>query len=324
MIISGAELSHTRPARAHRNKVLAHAATRLAVCEGLARTGEVSGLCRAFLKTEERRLKIALRLGASGCQTAAARGFVLDLVADAAFRAGLLDGEGGEPAGAGVATCAMVAVGGYGRAELAPFSDLDLLFLHTGRRTQPARQLVERVLRLLWDAGLTVGHSFRSVPESVAAARTDPHFQTSLLSTRLLAGNGALLDALRAALERERRKHADYFLAALRYEREERYAKFGASVCLQEPNVKESAGGLRDMHAALWTAHVKAGCRTLEELRERGLVSEAEEKCAARAYDFLWRVRHAAHYLTNRKTDRLALDLQPALAQRSEEHTSEL
>jgi [protein-PII] uridylyltransferase len=313
MLTSEAEFARARTARTHRKKVLAHAAARLGACEGLARAGEAAGIFRAFLKTEERRLKIALRLGASGCQAAAARSFVLDLVADAAFRAAVLDGEGGA-AGACVDACAMVAVGGYGRAELAPFSDLDLLFLHTGRRTQAARQLVERVLRLLWDAGLTVGHSFRSVAESATAARTDPHFQTSLLSTRLLAGNGALLDALSAALERERRKHADYFLSALRYEREERYAKFGASVCLQEPNVKESAGGLRDMHAALWAAQVKTGCRTLEGLRECGLVSEAEEKCAARAYDFLWRVRHAAHHLTNRKTDRLALDLQPALA----------
>jgi [protein-PII] uridylyltransferase len=314
MLLSEAEFSHTRPARAHRNKVLAHAAARLAACERLSHAADVSGLFRAFLKTEERRLKIALRLGASGRQTAASRSFVLDLVADAAFRAGLLDGEGGS-AGACVEACAMVAVGGYGRAELAPFSDLDILFLHAGRRTTQARRLVERVLRLLWDAGLTIGHSFRTVAESASAARTDPHFQTSLLSTRLLAGNGALLDSLRGALERERRKHAGHFLAALRYEREQRYAKFGASVCLQEPNVKESAGGLRDMHAALWTAQVKTGCRTLEELRERGLVSEAEEKRAARAYDFLWRVRHAAHSLTGRKTDRLALDLQPALAE---------
>jgi len=314
-VISEAEFSHTRPARTHRNKVLAHAATRLAACERLSHASEISELFRAFLKTEERRLKIALRLGASGCQTAAARSFVLDLVADAAFRAGMLGGEGGQSAGVAVEACAMVAVGGYGRAELAPFSDLDILFLHAGRRTAQARQLVERVLRLLWDAGLTIGHSFRTVAESVSASRTDPHFQTSLLSTRLLAGNGALLDSLHAALERERRKHADYFLTALRYERDERYAKFGASVCLQEPNVKESAGGLRDMHAALWTAHVKAGCRTLEELRALGLINEAEQKSAGRAYDFLWRVRHAAHILTGRKTDRLALDLQPALAQ---------
>ncbi len=257
---------------------------------------------------------MAFRLGASGCETAAARSFVLDLVAGRAFQMATQADEGGVFVGAAVDSCAMVAVGGYGRAELAPSSDLDLLFLHTGRRATQMRQLVERVLRLLWDAGLTIGHSFRTVSECTSAARTDPHLQTSLTEMRLLAGNGALLDLLRAALERERRKRADDFVTALMRERAARYAKFGASVCLQEPNVKESAGGLRDLHTALWVSHVRTGRGTLEELCARGLVSKDEQRSAERAYDFLWRVRHAAHLLTGRKTDRIALDLQPALA----------
>jgi [protein-PII] uridylyltransferase len=303
-----------RPARTYRHKVLAHAAERLAAGGPLPHTSEISEQFRAFLKVEDRRLKMALGLGASGTETAAARSFVLDLVAERAFQTATLHGEGGVFVGAAVDSCAMVAVGGYGRAELAPHSDLDILFLHTGRRSTQMRQLVERVLRLLWDAGLTVGHSFRTVSECTSAARTDPHLQTSLLSTRLLAGNGALLDLLRASLERERRKRADDFAAALLSERAARYVKFGASVCLQEPNVKESAGGLRDLHTAVWLGHVRTGSATLAELRARGLVSEAEQRTAARAYDFLWRVRHAAHLLTGRKTDRLSLDLQPALA----------
>jgi [protein-PII] uridylyltransferase len=299
----------------HRGKVLAHAASRFAACERLSSGAALAGLFRAFLKVEERRLRIGLRLGASGCHTAAARSFVLDLVADAAWRAVTQWDAGVESPGAGIGGCAMVAVGGYGRGELAPYSDLDILFLHSGRRTAHARRLAEGVLCLLWDTGLTVGHSFRTVAESVSAAHTDPHFMTSLLGTRLLAGNRALLDALHTAVERERRKYTGEYLAALRYGRDERHAKFGASVCLQEPNVKESAGGLRDLQTALWAAQIKAGCRTLAELHEGGGISEAEHRVAARAYDFLWRVRHAAHLLTGRKTDRLALDLQPALAE---------
>jgi [protein-PII] uridylyltransferase len=311
MLISEAEIPRARAARTHRDKVLAHAATRLDECEEMSDGAELSALFRAFLKVEERRLRIGLRLGASGCQTAAARSFVLDLVCDAAFRA--VTRRDAELNGAGV--CALVAVGGYGRAELAPYSDLDILFLHTGRRAAHARALAEGVLRLLWDAGLTVGHSFRTVAEAASAAREDPHLMTSLLSTRPLAGGRALLDSLRAALERERRKHADEFLAAITYAREERYAKNGASVCLQEPNVKESAGGLRDLHTALWAAQVRTGCRTLEDLCASEVITKVERRSAERAYDFLWRVRHAAHLLSGRKTDRLALDLQPALAE---------
>ncbi|HWW77214.1 MAG TPA: [protein-PII] uridylyltransferase, partial [Pyrinomonadaceae bacterium] len=311
MAISEAEFSH---ARAHRGKVLAHAATRLAACERLSNADELARLFRTFLKVEERRLAIGLRLGVSGMRTAAGRSFVLDLVADAAFRAVTRWDGGVESPGAAVGVCAMVAVGGYGRGELAPFSDLDILFLHTGRRAAHARGLAEGVLRLLWDAGLTVGHSFRTVAEASKAVRTDPHFMTSLLSTRLLAGNRALLDSLSTGMERERRKHADEYLAALRYSLDERRAKFGASVCLQEPNVKEGAGGLRDLQTALWAAQLKTHGRTLEELSACDLISEAERATVQRAYDFLWRVRHAAHQLSGRKADRLALDLQPALA----------
>ncbi|MFL6257160.1 MAG: [protein-PII] uridylyltransferase [Pyrinomonadaceae bacterium] len=311
MVISEAEFSHTRT---HRGKVLAHAATRLAVPERLTSGAEIAELFRAFLKVEERRLKLGLRRGATGYQTAAARSFVLDLVADAAFRTGTQAGGDAESPAAGVDGYAMVAVGGYGRGELAPFSDLDLLFLYSGRRTAQARGLVEGVLRLLWDAGLTIGHSFRTVAETTSAAREDPHLMTSLLTTRLLAGNRGLLDSLRVTLERERRKHAGEYLAAINYERDERYAKFGASVCLQEPNVKESAGGLRDLHTALWAVQVKTGHRTLDELCARDIISKTEQLSAERAYNFLWHVRHMAHTLTGRKTDRLALDLQPTLA----------
>lgn len=300
--------------RAYQDKVMAHAATRLLRNKPLSEPFDISGLLRTFLKVEDQRLKTALRFGAGGSQTAAARSFVLDLVVEGAYcEATRLSEIGGHPAGA-ENDCAVVALGGYGRAELAPSSDLDILFLHSGHRTAHVRQLVEQVLRLLWDARLTIGHSFRTVTECVVAARRDPHLQTALVHLRLLAGNGALYNSLLTSLEKERRKRGDALLNAIRIEREMRHAKFGSSVCLQEPNVKEGAGGLRDLQTALWTAYARYGCRTLEELRGRGIISESERKEVARAYDFLWRVRYMLHLLTRRKTERLALDVQPALA----------
>jgi [protein-PII] uridylyltransferase len=276
---------------------------------------DISRLFRTFLKIEDRRLKMALRMGTTGYEAATARSFLLDVVVKRAyFEATRLCEEGGTFTEAKNG-CVMVALGGYGRGELAPYSDLDLLFLHTGHRATQVRQFVEQLLRLLWDCGLTIGHSLQTVRECTASARTDPHLHTALTSTRLLAGDHQLYDSLQDGLERYRRKKADALLAAIQREHAARYAKFGADVCLQEPNVKEGAGGIRDMHTALWAAHARYGCRTLEDLRARDLISEDEREGVARAYDFLWRVRYSAHLLTRRKTERLALDLQPLLAQ---------
>lgn len=301
---------------AHREKVLSHAATRLSGLDHLTDPEEIAAAFRNFLKIEDGRLRMAHRFGAEGRWTAEARSFVIDRVVERAFRAAAWPGEGGEFLGRAKNGCAVVALGGYGRNELAPFSDIDLLFLHTGRRAAQMRQLIERVLRLLWDSGLTVGHSFRTAQECVTAARTDPHLQTALVTTRLIAGNGALFDLLQSALERERRKRSDAFLATVKAARDERYQRYGAAIYLQEPNVKESAGGLRDLHTALWIGHSKFGCQTLAELCAHDVISAEEQRRAERAYDFLLRVRYEAHLETNRKTDRLALDIQPQIAAR--------
>lgn len=297
----------------YREKVRRHAAARLGGLELLEPT-QIAQRLRRFLKLEDERLRMAHRCGASGRWTAQARSFLLDVVVEHAFQATDWPGEGAAFLSQAKHSCALVAVGGYGRGELAPFSDLDLLFLHTGRRAGQLKQLVERLLRLLWDAGLTVGHSFRTVKECVSASHSDLHLETALTSTRLLAGNGALFNCLSVALERDRRKRRSTFITAVLRERAERYGKFGDAVCLQEPNVKESAGGLRDLHAALWVAYAQHGCRSLDDLRTHNLISEQEQRVAERAHDFLLRVRHQTHLTLGRKVEHISLDLQPALA----------
>lgn len=295
---------------------MAHAAARFTPAAlGSAAPREVAEELRIFLKLEAERLRMAHGAGAPGRQSASARSFVLDLAVEHAFREAARLNEAGGAALEPQTGFALVAIGGYGREELAPYSDLDILFLYSNHRTAQLRPLAEHVLRLLWDAGLTVGHSLRTVGDTVTAARTDPHLQTALAHKRLVAGNRGIFNSLVEALEKDRRKRADAFLASVRHELDSRHVKFGATVCLQEPNVKESAGGLRDYHTALWAAHARYGCTTVEELRARGLITEEEALRAARAYDFLWRIRYSAHLLTRRKTERLALDLQPALAQ---------
>jgi [protein-PII] uridylyltransferase len=310
------------PSRARRRtdgeKALLHAAERFSGTNPVAEADAISRGLRTFLKIEDHRLKMAHRCGNPGMQTAAARSAVVDLVVQRAYQAATLlreiPGEINAPSDKAQDQCAVIALGGYGRGELAPYSDLDILFLHPKHRTLQTRRVIEQVLRLLWDAGLTVGQSLRTVSDCVTAARADPHLQTALVSTRLLAGNSSIYDGLLQALEKERRKRAEACIAAVLRERAARYAKYGAAVCLQEPNVKESPGGIRDLHTALWVGYVRYGCRTLDELRAHNVISETEQRTAARAANFLWRVRYAAHLSTRRKTERIALDLQTKLA----------
>ncbi len=216
-----------------------------------------------------------------------------------------------------LAGCAVVALGGYGRGELSPFSDVDLLFLHQGRAAEAVRRFVEQVLQLLWDVGLTVGHSFRTLAECVEEARGDLHSRTALAEARLVAGDTTIFGALDRALDnaiRRDRKSGEAFLESLLADVAERHARSGGAVCVQEPNVKEGVGGLRDLHAVLWVAQARHGVRGLAELDTAGVLSGGEHRRTRRAYDFLLRVRAEAHFATGRKTDVLTLDLQPAVA----------
>src|SRR3989442_4605401 len=202
--------------------VLLTAAAGFSVQQPLVDPAEISRQFRSFLKIEDQRLKMAHARGAPGCPTAEAAAAVLDLVVERSFRAAISLCQGGGFYDEIQNGCAVVAMGGYGRGELAPYSDLDILFLHHNYRALQARQLVEQILRLLWDTGLTVGHSFRGVDDCGAATRNDPHLQTALVSTRLLAGSEATDDALLKALEKKRRQRTGAFITAIKHERDVR------------------------------------------------------------------------------------------------------
>jgi [protein-PII] uridylyltransferase len=222
---------------------------------------------------------------------------------------------------------ALVATGGYGRGVLAPFSDVDLLFLTPWRETPRHEQVVEFMLYMLWDLGLKVGHATRSVDECLKQARADVTVRTSLLDARFLAGDVEVFADFAGRFREDCRAAGPAnFIAAKRAERAARHQKFGDSAFMVEPNIKEGKGGLRDLQTLFWEARYVLGVAQLSDLapgtgseaeaRAHGLITEAEEKVYARALDFLWSVRFHLHYATGRAEERLTFDLQPVIGAR--------
>ncbi|MDP9342026.1 MAG: ACT domain-containing protein, partial [Actinomycetota bacterium] len=207
----------------------------------------------------------------------------------------------------------LVALGGYGRGELAPASDLDLLVLHGSRRSDQARAAAERLFYPLWDAGFTVGHAVRTVRDcqALAAARLDA--ATALLDARLLAGDEELFTRMRDRVLADVRSDAEGFVGRLRDAATERRARFGSVSHLLEPDVKEGAGGLRDVHTIRWAGIATTG-EGMHGLEAAGSLRGSERGALESAEDFLMRLRSALQLESGRKIDRVHLDYQPSLA----------
>jgi [protein-PII] uridylyltransferase len=217
--------------------------------------------------------------------------------------------------GAAAGPIVLVALGGYGRGELGPLSDLDLMVIYDGEMGPYVQRVTQGLLYTLWDLGLTVGHSVRSLPDCVAMARTDFASRTSMQEARFVVGDRRLFQRFRRVLaENVYRKDFGQFLETALTERDQRYRKFGGSPYMGEPNVKESAGGLRDLHTAMWLASTKFGARTLRDLLEKRLITQREERQTDAALTFLWRVRNELHFLSGHKNDVLSRDIQPQIA----------
>ena len=207
---------------------------------------------------------------------------------------------------------ALVAVGGYGRGELYPASDVDLLILLPDGDTAALDPRLERLIGLLWDIGLDIGHSVRTTEECLAAAAEDITVQTALLEARFLCGNRALFRRFAISF-RDAIDPLDFFKAK-RLEQAERHARHDDTPYNLEPNCKETPGGLRDLQVILWIARAAGLADSWHGLARKGLVSAAEARQLAQAEEFLRRVRIALHYLTNRREDRLLFDCQETLA----------
>ncbi|MFB6261607.1 MAG: DUF294 nucleotidyltransferase-like domain-containing protein, partial [Thiohalorhabdaceae bacterium] len=207
----------------------------------------------------------------------------------------------------------IAAVGGYGRAELHPHSDVDLLLLH-GDTAEAAAAFAEPLLHFLWDVGLPVSQALRTPEQCVADGRSDLTIQTSLLEARLLAGDRPLYEQFHERFRAEVLTDGDAFTAAKQEEQRISHTRYGGPVYNLEPNVKESWGGLRDIHLLFWVARYRFDVGSVRELMARGILSAAEYRALTRAQEFLWRVRNGLHYAAGRNENRLLFDHQHDLA----------
>ncbi|WP_373185518.1 [protein-PII] uridylyltransferase [Halopseudomonas sp.] len=209
---------------------------------------------------------------------------------------------------------ALLAVGGYGRGELHPHSDIDLLILLRESNTDAYRESIEQFLMLLWDIGLEVGQSVRSISECQDEARNDITVITNLMESRTLSGDESLRQAMIEALSAQHMWTDAEFFRAKRAEQQKRHAKFNDTEYNLEPNVKSSPGGLRDIQTIGWVALRHFGTNDLRELVDRGFLNEPEYGILTAGRAFLWQVRFALHNLAGRAEDRLLFDYQRTLA----------
>ena len=300
----------------HLEQVLTHAAKRLGTT-GARRPTEVLPLYKKFLKVEEHRLRLKHQAGGGGREICARRSELVDVLLQYVF--GAAAATAARRNGAARVPLALIALGGYGRGELNPFSDIDVMVLHKGTKeiSPHLEEMVKQVLYLLWDSGFKVGHSTRSIKEAIGEANRDMRTKTAMLESRFLAGDEELAHEFRRQFRSKcvRGYEREYVEMRMR-DQAARHKKFGDSVYLQEPNLKNGCGGLRDYQNLLWMTYFKEGSLSTNQLVGKDWLSQSDQRRIEKAYDFLLRLRTALHYATERATDILHINLQEDIAKR--------
>jgi len=296
----------------HREKVLAHAEQQLR-SQGQLNSAELLSLYKKFLKIENHRIRLKHHSGGGGREICAQRASLVDVVLRH-----LLDAAIETAPDKDLPKLALVAIGGYGRGELNPFSDVDIMFLHEDAMKQldpRLNDMVQQILYMLWDVGFKVGHSTRSISGAVKQANEDMLSKTALLESRLIAGDEALFEKFRAAFVKHCVEgYENEYIAQRVTNQAERHEKFGRTIYLQEPNIKNGCGGLRDYQNLLWISFFKERVQTTAGLVEKKLINEAERRQLDRAYDFLLRIRTELHYLNKRSADVIIMSQQVQIA----------
>ncbi|TAJ07890.1 MAG: [protein-PII] uridylyltransferase [Nitrospirae bacterium] len=269
----------------------------------------------AALLVEQRQvLKQRLEAGASGGEVLAALTELVDGLIIGRYRNVVRQG-GDETLLAGSQHCCLVALGGYGRRELAPHSDIDVMFLYRPEAGQVAPSLSSQVLHHLWDLGFQVGHSVRTVQDCIELATEDLTIRTSMMEARFLGGSAALFQEFHRRYFRQVvARGTDRFIEQKIEERRREYDKFGETVYLLEPNVKKSKGGLRDLHVLQWAGLARYQAATIQELADRGILSRQDFQALVDAREFLWRIRAMLHFGAGMAQEILTFDEQVRLA----------
>ena len=295
-----------------KERALEQAARTLQEKASRKKQGESIEIFRGFRKIEEHRLRMWHKSGGGGREVARQRSDLVDIL----FRE-LFEGIVRNVAPKGLPDSIVVAAfGGYGRRELTPSSDIDIMFLlPRAQVSKLSEEVITQTVTALWDIGFKVGHSTRSIPQAVKLGNTDMVTKTSFLECRYLTGNKELFTEFKERFEKEcvNGREAEYIAWRLANQQEMR-VKYGASVFMQEPNVKNGMGGLRDYQSMLWLAFFKHRLSSTSKLAEHRYLRDTERRALEKAYDFLLRVRTEMHYVMNRPQDGLTLQLQGRVA----------
>lgn len=276
--------------------------------------GDLLPIYRRYRKLEEHRLRLWHNAGGGGREISRQRSDLIDILfRDLLDR--MLEQADARQAWEGMA---VVAFGGYGRREMNPFSDVDIMFLHEGKSISPAaEEVIRRTVTMLWDLGFKVGQSTRSIAQCLKLANEDMLTKTSMIESRYLAGNRDVFHELKKKFESSCVKgHEQEYIAWRIKNQDELRAKYGASVFMQEPHIKCGRGGLRDYQHLLWLAFFRYRTLSKTKLVELKILREPERRALEAAYDFLLRVRTEMHYQNGRAGDVLTLMLQGKIANR--------
>lgn len=273
---------------------------------------------KSYLRLEDEMVRRYQHKGDSGRRVTLARSIVMDVLLECLFQRALTQYQAEH--GAVPTEPGLIALGGYGRQELCPYSDVDIMFLYPARRPTDSfkayqKYLADKILYMLWDLSLKIGHSTRTARDAMEEARASVESKNAMMEMRFLTGDRNLYDRFKIEYRRFiQRDNAEAYIEERLQDQASRHEKYGNTVYLQEPNIKNGVGGLRDYQNILWIIRLKLGHNEVEKLLENDYLNQQEFREFSEAYDYLLRVRCELHFQSTLATDLLNLEKQPKIA----------